>query len=30
MAKVQFIFDLSWMQSGGNCLDEMDQQEAQP
>jgi hypothetical protein len=30
MAKMQFIFDLIWMQSCGNFLAETGQQEAQP
>jgi hypothetical protein len=30
MAKMQFILDLIWMQSCGNCLAEIGQQEAQP
>jgi len=30
MAKMQFIFDLIWMQSSGSYLAEIGQQEAQP
>jgi hypothetical protein len=30
MAKMQFIFDLIWMQSCGNRLAETGQREAQP
>jgi len=30
MAKMQFIFDLIWMQACGNFLAEIGQQEAQP